>query len=63
MHIDIHTLPPNTYTHIYTHTLTTISPPQPPHPLQGAFHDSGSIGVILEFMDRGSLEFLMQSSI
>eukprot|EP01031_Cornospumella_fuschlensis_P032545 gene32545-39351_t len=31
--------------------------------LKGAFHDSGSIGVILEFMDRGSLEFLMQPGI
>ncbi|KAJ1407970.1 kinase-like domain-containing protein [Ochromonadaceae sp. CCMP2298] len=26
--------------------------------LKGAFHDEGSIGVILEYMDRGSLEFL-----
>lgn len=26
--------------------------------LKGAFHDHGSIGIILEFMDRGTLEFL-----
>lgn len=26
--------------------------------LKGAFHDHGSIGVILEFMDRGTLEFI-----
>ncbi len=29
--------------------------------LKGAFHDEGSIGVILEFMDRGSLEFLCET--
>lgn len=27
--------------------------------LKGAFHDHGNIGIILEYMDRGSLEFLM----
>ncbi len=26
--------------------------------LKGAFHDHGSIGIILEFMDRGTLEFI-----
>lgn len=26
--------------------------------LKGAFHDHGSIGVILEFMDRGTIEFM-----
>lgn len=31
--------------------------------LKGAFHDSGSIGVILEYMDRGSLEFLLEPSL
>lgn len=25
--------------------------------LKGAFHDQGQIGIILEYMDRGSLEF------
>mmetsp|Transcript_18518 Transcript_18518/g.31006 ORF Transcript_18518/g.31006 Transcript_18518/m.31006 type:complete len:549 (-) Transcript_18518:56-1702(-) len=29
--------------------------------LKGAFHDEGSIGVILEYMDRGSLEFLTEA--
>lgn len=29
----------------------------------GAFHKEGSIGVILEYMDRGSLEFIVDSSI
>lgn len=28
--------------------------------LKGAFHDHGSIGVILEFMDRGTLEFIKE---
>ncbi len=27
--------------------------------MKGAFHDQGCIGVIIEYMDRGSLEFLM----
>lgn len=31
--------------------------------LKGAFHDEGSIGVILEYMDKGSLEFLMDEKI
>jgi serine/threonine protein kinase len=31
--------------------------------LKGAFHDSGSIGVILEYMDRGSLEFIMAPAV
>lgn len=31
--------------------------------LKGAFHDQGCIGVILEYMDRGSLEFLMDPDI
>jgi serine/threonine protein kinase len=31
--------------------------------LKGAFHDQGCIGVILEYMDRGSLEFLMDKDI
>ena len=31
--------------------------------LKGAFHDEGSIGVILEYMDRGSLEFICDASI
>jgi serine/threonine protein kinase len=26
--------------------------------LKGAFHDHGSIGIILEYMDRGTLEFI-----
>mmetsp|Transcript_21279 Transcript_21279/g.21989 ORF Transcript_21279/g.21989 Transcript_21279/m.21989 type:complete len:536 (+) Transcript_21279:47-1654(+) len=29
----------------------------------GAFHKDGNIGVILEFMDRGSLEFILEPSI
>jgi serine/threonine protein kinase len=29
----------------------------------GAFHKEGSIGVILEYMDRGSLEFIMEPSV
>lgn len=28
--------------------------------LKGVFHDEGSIGVIIEYMDRGSLEFIME---
>lgn len=31
--------------------------------LKGAFHDEGSIGVILEYMDKGSLEFIMDEKI
>lgn len=31
--------------------------------LKGAFHDQGCIGVILEYMDRGSLEFIMDKDI
>ena len=30
---------------------------------KGAFHHEGHIGVILEFMDRGSLEFILDESI
>lgn len=29
----------------------------------GAFHKEGNIGVILEYMDRGSLEFIVESSV
>lgn len=29
----------------------------------GAFHKEGNIGVILEYMDRGSLEFIVDSSV
>lgn len=31
--------------------------------LKGAFHDQGCIGVIIEYMDRGSLDFLLDSDI
>lgn len=31
--------------------------------LKGAFHDEGAIGVIIEYMDRGSLEGLMKNHI
>jgi mitogen-activated protein kinase kinase 1 len=31
--------------------------------LKGAFHTDGKIGMILEYMDRGSLSFLMDRSI
>ncbi len=31
--------------------------------LKGAFHDQGCIGVILEYMDKGSLEFIMERSV
>ena len=31
--------------------------------MKGAFHNEGSIGVILEFMDRGSLEFVLDPSL
>lgn len=31
--------------------------------LKGAFHDEGSIGVIIEYMDRGSIEFMMNRNI
>jgi serine/threonine protein kinase len=31
--------------------------------LKGAFHDQGCIGVILEYMDRGALDFLMDTDI
>jgi serine/threonine protein kinase len=31
--------------------------------LKGAFHDQGSIGIIIEYMDKGSLEFLMDTHI
>ena len=29
----------------------------------GAFHKDGNIGVILEYMDRGSLEFILEPSV
>lgn len=29
----------------------------------GAFHKEGNIGVILEYMDRGSLEFLLEAHV
>ena len=29
----------------------------------GAFHKAGSIGVIIEYMDRGSLDFVIKKSI
>jgi serine/threonine protein kinase len=29
----------------------------------GAFHKEGNIGVILEYMDRGSLEFIVEPAI
>lgn len=28
--------------------------------LKGAFHDEGCVGIIIEYMDRGSLEFILQ---
>lgn len=31
--------------------------------LKGAFHDEGSIGVIIEYMDRGSLEFILDKRV
>eukprot|EP00981_Chlorochromonas_danica_P001391 scaffold296_cov164-Ochromonas_danica.AAC.8 len=31
--------------------------------LKGAFHDSGSIGIILEYMDRGNLEWILNPSV
>jgi mitogen-activated protein kinase kinase 9 len=31
--------------------------------LKGAFHDEGSIGVIIEYMDRGSLEFMCEPDV
>lgn len=31
--------------------------------LKGAFHDEGSIGVIIEYMDKGSLEFIMDEKV
>lgn len=31
--------------------------------LKGAFHDEGSIGVIIEYMDKGSLEFIMEERV
>lgn len=31
--------------------------------LKGAFHDEGSIGIIIEYMDRGSLEFMLEEDI
>jgi serine/threonine protein kinase len=31
--------------------------------LKGAFHDEGSIGIIIEYMDRGSLEFMLEEEI
>jgi serine/threonine protein kinase len=31
--------------------------------LKGAFHDEGSIGVIIEYMDKGSLEFISEPHI
>jgi len=31
--------------------------------LKGAFHDEGSIGVIIEYMDKGSLEFIMEPQV
>lgn len=31
--------------------------------LKGAFHDQGSIGIIIEFMDKGSLEFLLENDV
>lgn len=31
--------------------------------LKGVFHDEGSIGVIIEYMDKGSLEFIMEERV
>lgn len=31
--------------------------------LKGAFHDQGCIGIIIEYMDRGSLEFLLKRDV
>lgn len=31
--------------------------------LRGGFHNTGTIGIIIEFMDRGSLEFLLSPSV
>jgi serine/threonine protein kinase len=31
--------------------------------LKGVFHDEGSIGVIIEYMDKGSLEFIMDPAV
>ena len=31
--------------------------------LKGVFHDEGSIGIIIEYMDKGSLEFIMEEHI
>jgi len=31
--------------------------------LKGIFHQQGSIGVIIEYMDRGSLEFLLRADV
>ena len=31
--------------------------------LKGAYHDEGSIGMILEYMDRGSLEFILKPEV
>ena len=31
--------------------------------LRGGFHNTGTIGIIIEFMDRGSLEFLLSPNI
>jgi serine/threonine protein kinase len=31
--------------------------------LKGAFHDEGAIGIIMEYMDRGSLEFITRKDV